>query len=234
MRNVVPGGGHTTQMYDRKALPMSLARRLWHQQQVHLYARFAEAFPPNPDWRVLNLGEDGEPRTAFDCCFEDMYPYRSRITAVGLEEGRSFRQRFADVEWVQVRRGAALPFPNDAFDLVYCSAVIEHVGSRAEQRAFLDELLRVAPRAYVTTPNRWYPIELHTILPFLHWLPAPTYQTILRRTGFTFFAEERNLNLLDRRSLLDLVPAGATSRLVSHRFLGLTSNLLLSLERAAR
>jgi hypothetical protein len=23
----------------------------------------------------------------------------------------------------------------------------------------------------VTTPNRWFPLEVHTLLPFVHWLP---------------------------------------------------------------
>jgi hypothetical protein len=24
---------------------------------------------------------------------------------------------------------------------------------------------------FVTTPNRWFPVELHTRLPLVHWLP---------------------------------------------------------------
>ena len=49
--------------------------------------------------------------------------------------------------------------------------MIEHVGARPEQQRFVDELLRVARRAFVTTPNRWFPIEVHTRLPLVHWLP---------------------------------------------------------------
>ena len=40
-----------------------------------------------------------------------------------------------------------------------------------QQQRFVDESLRVAPRAFVTTPNRWFPIEVHTRLPLVHWLP---------------------------------------------------------------
>ena len=54
---------------------------------------------------------------------------------------------------------------------MFSNAVIEHVGGRAEQRRFVDESLRVAPRAFVTTPNRWFPVEVHTRLPLVHWLP---------------------------------------------------------------
>ena len=26
-------------------------------------------------------------------------------------------------------------------------------------------------RFFITTPNRWFPVELHTCLPLVHWLP---------------------------------------------------------------
>jgi hypothetical protein len=45
------------------------------------------------------------------------------------------------------------------------------VGRRAEQVAFVQELCRVADRVFVTTPNRWFPVEVHTLLPLVHWLP---------------------------------------------------------------
>jgi hypothetical protein len=53
-------------------------------------------------------------------------------------------------------------------------------GGRDGQRAFVHELCRVAKRVYVTTPNRWFPIEVHTLLPFVHWLPAAPRRRVLR------------------------------------------------------
>ena len=49
--------------------------------------------------------------------------------------------------------------------------MIEHVGGREQQRRFVEESLRVARRAFITTPNRWFPVEVHTRLPLVHWLP---------------------------------------------------------------
>jgi hypothetical protein len=49
--------------------------------------------------------------------------------------------------------------------------VIEHVGDRDRQQAFVHEALRVGDRVFLTTPNRWFPVEVHTRLPFVHWLP---------------------------------------------------------------
>ncbi len=65
----------------------------------------------------------------------------------------------------------ALPFADGAFDVVYSNAVIEHVGPSERQRRFVAEALRVGRRVFVTTPNRWCPIEAHTKLPLVHWLP---------------------------------------------------------------
>ena len=49
--------------------------------------------------------------------------------------------------------------------------MIEHVGGEDEQRRFVAEALRVGRRAFITTPNRWFPVEVHTRLPLVHWLP---------------------------------------------------------------
>jgi SAM-dependent methyltransferase len=231
-------GAHVTRSYRKKALPMSVVRRILFREQKRIYARFAAAFPPVRSARVLNVGEDGEPETAFDGFFEQLYPYPEQITAAGLEAGVRFRERFPESRWVSVVRGRALPFEDDAFDVVFCNAVVEHVGDAAAQRAFLCDVLRVAPRAFVTTPNRWYPVELHTVLPLLHWLPKRVHRALLRRLGFAFFADEANLNLLGAAELRALVPAHVNARrldvrIEAHRFLGLASNLLLIAERSA-
>ena len=49
--------------------------------------------------------------------------------------------------------------------------MIEHVGDVDRQRLFVAEALRVGRRVFLTTPNRWFPIEVHTRLPLVHWLP---------------------------------------------------------------
>jgi len=68
-----------------------------------------------------------------------------------------------------------LPFADDEFDLAFSNATIEHAGTRAAQAEFVRELVRVARRSFVVTPNRWFPVELHTRLPFVHWLPPRSF-----------------------------------------------------------
>jgi len=73
-----------------------------------------------------------------------------------------------------------------AFDIGFSNAVVEHVaGGREGQRRFVGELCRVARRVYVTTPNRWFPLDPHTLLPFAHWLPpGPARERCWRARGF--------------------------------------------------
>ena len=126
--------------------------------------------------------------------------------------------------------GLALPFADRSFDLVHSSAVLEHVGSMRHQAAFVRECMRVARKAvFLTTPNRWFPVEFHTLLPFAHWLPRPWFRWLLRRIGLEFFAEESHLNLLSRREMAKLAaPAdGYRVRVLSVALLGWPSNLLL-------
>ncbi len=88
----------------------------------------------------------------------------------------------------------------------------------------------------ITTPNRWHPLEFHTMLPLLHWLPRRLHRRLLKAIGFHFFADEQNLNLLDRRELRALINANAeysrikSCRLETIRLLGFVSNLVFVLE----
>ena len=96
-----------------------------------------------------------------------MYPWPERITAVGHTELDRFAAAFPQVRAVRAD-GRELPFADGAFDLGFSNAVVEHVaGGRDGQRRFVHELCRVARRVFVTTPNRWFPLEVHTLLPFV-------------------------------------------------------------------
>ena len=65
-----------------------------------------------------------------------------------------------------------MPFEDDYVDFALANAVIEHVGDEADQRRMVEEHCRVARCWAITTPNRWFPVESHTAVMFLHWLPS--------------------------------------------------------------
>lgn len=65
-----------------------------------------------------------------------------------------------------------LPFPDGAFDVVYCFSAIEHVESVEETVSEMVRVTRPGGRIYVHTPNAWSWYEGHYKLLWVPFLPA--------------------------------------------------------------
>ncbi|CAK6696113.1 hypothetical protein ICNINCKA_01960 [Synechococcus sp. CBW1107] len=211
-----------------------LSARLALRVRTRIFDDVMAALSPVPGWRVLDVGVTSD-RSADSNFFEALYPYKNQLTAVGLEDASFLEDLFPGVRFVRAD-GRRLPFADLSFDLTFCSAVIEHVGAHSEQERLLRELLRVSRRCVVTTPNRWFPVEFHTLTPLLHWLPQRWFRQLLRWRGERFFCEEANLNLLDERDLKRLIAGASFGHDIkvsfrNQRLLGLESNLVAYLER---
>ena len=142
---------------------------------------FLELYRPGPQTTVVDVGVTDAPfgGGSTDNFFEALYPWPERITAVGRTELDRFAAAFPQVRAVRAD-GRELPFADGEFELGFSNAVVEHVaGGRVEQRRFVHELCRVARRVFVTTPNRRFPIEVHTLLPLVHWLPQGPRERLL-------------------------------------------------------
>jgi hypothetical protein len=116
-----------------------------------------------------------------------------------------------------------LSFPDDHFDISYSNAVIEHVGKRNAQLQFLRELYRVARRGYLTTPNRYFPVEVHTRVPLLHILLTKSwFDRLLRFIGKGWGAGDY-MHLLSYSELEGLLGEAAVTnyKIICNRFMGL-------------
>ena len=84
-------------------------------------------------------------------------------------------------------------------DLVISNATIEHVGNFENQIKMCDNVINLSKKYFIImTPNRFHPLEFHTKIPLIHWLPKKIHRKILKLFGLKFFAEEKNLNLLSQ------------------------------------
>ena len=197
---------------------------------------FVAAFHPSPAETILDIGISADDHRSSNH-LEKRYPHTARICGLSVEHLPALRSQFPGLALVQAD-ARALPFSAGSFDFVYSHAVIEHLGSRAQQARFLAEALRVARRGIlITTPNRWHPLETHTGLPLLHFLPAPFYRRLYRLLGKGMYATEETLHLMGAPALLSLVrrvkPRDASVHLHRVRWLGWPSNLVLVVRKPA-
>lgn len=190
-----------------------LASRASARSRAAKYDLFLRELRPTAESSVLDLGVTdagaGEGAYASDNFFEALYPWPERITAVGITSLDRFAAAFPRVTSITAD-GRDLPFPDGHFDIGFSNAVVEHVGGRADQELFVTELCRVSKRVFVTTPNRWFPLEVHTLLPLAHWLPRAPRNAAFRALGRP---EARELELLGPRAFLSLFPASTPVRL---------------------
>ena len=142
---------------------------------------FLDLLQPGPETTVVDVGvtDAAFGSGSTDNFFEALYPWPEQVTGVGRTELDRFAAAFPQVRAVRAD-GRDLPFADAEFDLGFSNAVVEHVaGGRDGQRQFVHELCRVAGRVFVTTPNRRFPLEVHTLLPFVHWLPKGPRKRLL-------------------------------------------------------
>ena len=115
-------------------------------------------------------------------------------------------------------------------DIVVSNATIEHVGSYVNQLKMFSNIINLTKKYFViTTPNRFHPIDFHTKIPFIHWLPKKIHRKILSWFNLEYFSKEENLNLLsigDLKNLLNNYPL-IKYEIFNIKFIGFISNFII-------
>jgi hypothetical protein len=213
-------------VYYHNSDSVPFASRLSYRVRRQMFQIFMEVMRPGPETRVLDVGVTSDDRHKESNFFEQLYPYPKNITCVGTEDGSHLTHRYPGLTYQQVRPREPLPFSDSAFDLVFSNAVVEHVGSRAEQRIFVEEVSRVARAFFITTPNRWFPVEHHTGLPLVHYLPASVFRSLIHNTRYRHWASEANLNILTAGDFAGLFPSKVRVEIRSVHLFGIPANLV--------
>lgn len=175
---------------------------------------FQSEFAPRREDRILDVGAD--PQLFSRYTFEDFYPHQERIVggSIDFEMVRKARECYPKAQYA-IFDGCALPFPDKSFDMVFSNAVIEHIVGKERQEKFAREVMRVGKSWFITTPNFWFPLEVHYLLPFFQFLPAGVQRIYSHLSPSAVPKGELiDLELLSARQLRQFFP---TSEIVKMR-----------------
>ncbi len=218
MQSKQADGGSTDrqdQIYYAHAGALTFLRRISYRARRSVVEHFLELVKPTPDTTLLDVGTSDEVGIESNM-LEQLYPYPKGITCASITEGSSIVAAYPGVRHVRIVPHQPLPFGDGEFDVGYSNAVLEHVGSRDSQRSFLKELSRVCRRLFIVVPNPGFPVEHHTGLPFVHWLPSAAFRAILGVSPWRHWASEENLNHISANELRAVWPREAQPTILYH------------------
>lgn len=173
--------------------------RKFREEKINLFFR---ALCPTPTDTLLDVGGGagiiGE--------FLDLYSYFRKVTILNIHQMQIDATEGDTMIELIVGDGCSMPFMQQSFDFVFSNAVIEHVGSWRSQKVFADEINRVAKKGYfVTTPNKNFPIEPHTLLPFYQFMPTGIQRALVKISP-GYLTRYEPIRLLSSRELQMLFP----------------------------
>jgi SAM-dependent methyltransferase len=180
-----------------------LARRA-RRRRHDIYRR---VMSPRPEERILDVG----------CGTEGLAGFEQAADITGLDAVE--RPDYPGRRFV-CGDARALPFEPGSFDVAYSNSLVEHLDP-ADRPRFAAEVRRVAGRYWVQTPNRYFPVESHVLLPGFQFRPEGA-QRRLWRLGMPRTPYER-IELLSAAELRQLFPDAVILR---ERFAGLTKSLI--------
>jgi SAM-dependent methyltransferase len=152
---------------------MSVLDGVQRRSRAEKYAHFISMLSPTKDDTVLVLGAgDGH-----DELFR-RYPWKDRLVAVdhNPKSLTRLKQQYPMVRCVVADLCVSWPFTTSEFSIGYMNAVLEHL---PDPEYACAELRRVCVNYWTATPHYWFPFDMHTRLPFYHWLPESLQKTII-------------------------------------------------------
>lgn len=217
---------------DKKSLAYRFrTRRMRYFEQTFFSAVFGSALHADPPRaiRVLDIGGTYDYWNALSFRYLD----RCDITLFNLEE-RGNGESIPNVHFVLGDATDLSAFRDGEFDLVFSNSCIEHVGRFPEWRRMAEGMRRVGKYYFLQTPNRYFPLEPHFMLPFFQFLPLKAKAWLLQHFDLGYFEknsdweacvkEVDSIHLLSLRDLKRLFPE---ARVKKEKLLGMTKSFMV-------
>lgn len=191
--------------------------------------------------RILDLGSENGTNISNVLQGSDFDPanvYIADIDQTAVELGKTTY----GFNPVLIQEDEPLPFDDGFFDIVYCSSVIEHTTvpkeimweitdqndfaarSLLRQKEFAQEIVRLGKNYFVQTPSKTFPIESHTWLPLVGYLPRKYFLPLLRISNKYWVKKAfPDFNLLGDREMHMLFP---DADIVKEKKWGMTKSIM--------
>ena len=126
-------------------------------------------------------------------------------------------------------------FVDNEFDIVFSNSVIEHVGNYEDQLQMAKEIKRVGKRYFVQTPNFYFPIEPHFLIPFFQFFPLSIQVWLITHIelglyhGGKISSEEtavemvKSIKLLSKKEVISIFP---NANIFEEKVLGITKSFI--------
>lgn len=207
-------------------------RRILKKNREIFFHYFDNSVDINEKYSVLDVGTT-DIVNDFENIFIQMYPYRKNITCLSNQKLEILKNKYTELN-IEVGDARSMKFKDESFDLVHSNATIEHVGDYQNQIKFIKECYRVSNKlVFIQTPNKYFPIDFHTKIPIIHFLPGKFHRFILKLFGLKFYSDINNLNLVSKNKLVEFMNKLNISdfEILEHRLFGFVSNLILIIRK---
>ena len=150
-----------------------------------------------------------------------------KITVLNIEKEKS---NYSNINCLIGDATNLNQYKNKSFDIVHSNSVIEHLYNFNNQKKMASEIIRVGKKFIIQTPNKYFFIEPHYLLPFFQFLPKSMKFFILTKTKMSRlkrwdkeFAKQyiKEIRLMNLKELKTLFP---NCNVYYEKFLGMNKS----------
>ena len=153
-----------------------------------------------------------------------------KITIVNFEKEKS---QYSNIKTLIGDATDLSQFADKSFDIVHSNSVIEHLYNFNNQSKMASEIVRVGKKYIVQTPNKYFFLEPHYLLPFFQFIPDKLKYLILTKTKLSRlkkwdknFAKQyiNEIRLLSLKEMKILFPK---SKIYFEKFIGMNKSFTM-------